>query len=200
MAMAAGLRDVKALTGWRREVFGEDALRLCDGEIGLAVKVEVAKSRPRDKCGHGRMAIEDQDSERREVNQDDDRGPDSETAQRDDHGKQEKHRHAPPQLEEHRPQVAIVVEILWNKEHGYTLPQGIEKAEARALRNFRIRETREPVGAFNRTNPFRDPDAAHLDHEQAGQNRQRRRQPEPWKPFGDGHDQLVPSEVVVEAD
>lgn len=37
-AMAAGLRDVKALTGWRREVFGEDALRLCDGEIGLAVK------------------------------------------------------------------------------------------------------------------------------------------------------------------
>ncbi|MBY6005494.1 ribonuclease D [Salipiger bermudensis] len=37
-AMAAGLRDVKALTGWRREVFGEDALRLCEGRIGLAVK------------------------------------------------------------------------------------------------------------------------------------------------------------------
>ncbi|MGR3378303.1 ribonuclease D [Salipiger abyssi] len=37
-AMAAGMRDVKALTGWRREVFGEDALRLCEGQIGLAVK------------------------------------------------------------------------------------------------------------------------------------------------------------------
>ncbi|WP_335946178.1 ribonuclease D [Salipiger bermudensis] len=37
-AMAAGQRDVKALTGWRREVFGEDALRLCEGRIGLAVK------------------------------------------------------------------------------------------------------------------------------------------------------------------
>jgi ribonuclease D len=37
-AMAAGQRDVKALTGWRREVFGDDALRLCEGRIGLAVK------------------------------------------------------------------------------------------------------------------------------------------------------------------
>ena len=37
-AMAAGQRDVKALTGWRREGFGEDALRLCEGRIGLAVK------------------------------------------------------------------------------------------------------------------------------------------------------------------
>jgi ribonuclease D len=37
-AIAAGLRDVPALSGWRREVFGADALRLCDGEIGLAAK------------------------------------------------------------------------------------------------------------------------------------------------------------------
>ncbi|MCZ4254870.1 ribonuclease D [Sulfitobacter sp. G21635-S1] len=33
--IAAGLRDVPALSGWRREVFGNDALRLCDGEIAL---------------------------------------------------------------------------------------------------------------------------------------------------------------------
>lgn len=39
-ALAAGLRDVAALRGWRKEVFGADALRLCDGEIGLAVKGE----------------------------------------------------------------------------------------------------------------------------------------------------------------
>ncbi|MGR3435092.1 MAG: ribonuclease D [Shimia sp.] len=36
--IAAGERDVKALRGWRREVFGEDALRLCDGEVALGVK------------------------------------------------------------------------------------------------------------------------------------------------------------------
>ena len=37
-SIAAGLRDVPALTGWRREVFGEDALRLCEGRVGLAAK------------------------------------------------------------------------------------------------------------------------------------------------------------------
>lgn len=37
-AIAAGLRDVPALSGWRHEVFGADALRLCEGEIGLAAK------------------------------------------------------------------------------------------------------------------------------------------------------------------
>ena len=37
-AIASGDRDVPALSGWRREVFGEDALRLCDGEIALAAK------------------------------------------------------------------------------------------------------------------------------------------------------------------
>ncbi len=35
-AIAAGLRDVPALRGWRKEVFGDDALRLCDGKIALA--------------------------------------------------------------------------------------------------------------------------------------------------------------------
>lgn len=37
-AIAAGERDAPALNGWRREVFGADALRLCAGEIGLAAK------------------------------------------------------------------------------------------------------------------------------------------------------------------
>lgn len=37
-ALAAGLRDVPALRGWRREVFGADAERLCDGQIALAAK------------------------------------------------------------------------------------------------------------------------------------------------------------------
>ncbi|WP_372612034.1 ribonuclease D [Aquicoccus sp.] len=36
--IAAGERDVPALKGWRREVFGEDALRLCEGKIALAAK------------------------------------------------------------------------------------------------------------------------------------------------------------------
>jgi ribonuclease D len=37
-AMAAGERDLPALSGWRREAFGEDALRLCRGEIALTAK------------------------------------------------------------------------------------------------------------------------------------------------------------------
>ncbi len=37
-AIAAGERDVAALKGWRREVFGDEALRLCSGEIALRVK------------------------------------------------------------------------------------------------------------------------------------------------------------------
>jgi len=36
--LAAGGREVPALSGWRREVFGADALRLCRGEIGLVVR------------------------------------------------------------------------------------------------------------------------------------------------------------------
>ena len=34
-ALAAGDRNVATLHGWRYEVFGQDALRLCNGEIGL---------------------------------------------------------------------------------------------------------------------------------------------------------------------
>lgn len=37
-ALAAGLRDVDALKGWRMEVFGADALRLCAGEIALTTR------------------------------------------------------------------------------------------------------------------------------------------------------------------
>ncbi|MBS0122801.1 ribonuclease D [Thetidibacter halocola] len=41
--IASGARDVAALSGWRREVFGEDALRLCDGRIALAAKGKTVK-------------------------------------------------------------------------------------------------------------------------------------------------------------
>ncbi|SDJ41877.1 ribonuclease D [Aliiruegeria lutimaris] len=34
--IASGRRDVAALKGWREEVFGADALRLCEGKIALA--------------------------------------------------------------------------------------------------------------------------------------------------------------------
>jgi len=37
-AIAAGLRDVETLRGWRAEAFGDDALRLCRGEIALTAK------------------------------------------------------------------------------------------------------------------------------------------------------------------
>jgi len=37
-ALAAGDRDVAALKGWRKEVFGNEALKLCEGKVGLAVK------------------------------------------------------------------------------------------------------------------------------------------------------------------
>lgn len=37
-AIAAGNREGKSLQGWRKEVFGNDALRLCNGEIGLMAK------------------------------------------------------------------------------------------------------------------------------------------------------------------
>ncbi len=36
--IAAGQRDLAALKGWRRDVFGEDALRLCEGKIALTAK------------------------------------------------------------------------------------------------------------------------------------------------------------------
>ncbi|MGV6848992.1 MAG: ribonuclease D [Marinibacterium sp.] len=37
-AIAAGRRDLPSLRGWRRDVFGIDALRLCAGEIALAAR------------------------------------------------------------------------------------------------------------------------------------------------------------------
>ena len=37
-ALAAGRRDLAALHGWRMEVFGTDALRLCAGEVALSAK------------------------------------------------------------------------------------------------------------------------------------------------------------------
>ncbi len=37
-SIAAGGRNVEALSGWRMEAFGEDALRLCRGEIALSAK------------------------------------------------------------------------------------------------------------------------------------------------------------------
>lgn len=36
--IASGGRDVEALTGWRLEAFGDDALRLCKGEVALSAK------------------------------------------------------------------------------------------------------------------------------------------------------------------
>ncbi|QUJ77728.1 ribonuclease D [Sulfitobacter albidus] len=37
-AIAGGMRDVQALRGWRREVFGDDAIELCEGRIALTAK------------------------------------------------------------------------------------------------------------------------------------------------------------------
>jgi len=36
-ALAAGVRQLPALKGWRKEVFGNDALELCEGRVALAV-------------------------------------------------------------------------------------------------------------------------------------------------------------------
>ncbi|MFO7806418.1 MAG: ribonuclease D [Paracoccaceae bacterium] len=36
-ALAAGERDLPALKGWRKEVFGRDAVELCEGRVALAV-------------------------------------------------------------------------------------------------------------------------------------------------------------------
>ena len=47
-ALAAGERDVAALKGWRSEVFGEDALRLCDGRVALAAQGAAVRIVPLD--------------------------------------------------------------------------------------------------------------------------------------------------------
>ncbi len=44
--IASGERDVPAMHGWRFEVFGEDALALCDGKIALAAKGQSVKVVP----------------------------------------------------------------------------------------------------------------------------------------------------------
>ncbi len=36
--IAAGMRDLPSLKGWRAEVFGADAVRLCNGELALAAR------------------------------------------------------------------------------------------------------------------------------------------------------------------
>ena len=36
--IAAGMRDVPSLSGWRADVFGTDALRLCEGKVALAAQ------------------------------------------------------------------------------------------------------------------------------------------------------------------
>ena len=49
-AIASGRRDGAALQGWRYEVFGADALRLCEGEVALTAKrgsVRVVKLPPK---------------------------------------------------------------------------------------------------------------------------------------------------------
>ncbi len=42
-ALAAGRRDLPALHGWRHEVFGQDALLLCDGKVALCAKGTTVK-------------------------------------------------------------------------------------------------------------------------------------------------------------
>ena len=37
-ALAAGVRDLKILEGWRYDVFGKDALELVEGRLAFAVK------------------------------------------------------------------------------------------------------------------------------------------------------------------
>ncbi len=36
--IAAGKRELPSLSGWRGDVFGQDALRMCDGKVGLTFK------------------------------------------------------------------------------------------------------------------------------------------------------------------
>jgi ribonuclease D len=47
--IAAGKRDVHSLKGWRREIFGKDAIDLVEGRVALALSGEHAKLIPVDK-------------------------------------------------------------------------------------------------------------------------------------------------------
>ena len=44
--MAAGKRDLHALSGWRREIFGDDALALIEGRLALALEGDQPKLIP----------------------------------------------------------------------------------------------------------------------------------------------------------
>ena len=44
--LAAGKRDVAALQGWRREIFGDDAVDLIEGRLALALSGDQAKLIP----------------------------------------------------------------------------------------------------------------------------------------------------------
>ena len=44
--LAAGKRDIAALKGWRREIFGADAVDLIEGRVALALSGETAKLIP----------------------------------------------------------------------------------------------------------------------------------------------------------
>ena len=37
-SIASGERTVPALSGWRHQVFGSEALELCDGKVGLVLQ------------------------------------------------------------------------------------------------------------------------------------------------------------------
>ncbi len=43
-AIAAGKRDMAAMKGWRAEVFGNDAIQLCEGKIALTAKGQSIKA------------------------------------------------------------------------------------------------------------------------------------------------------------
>ena len=42
-AIAAGVRELPAMKGWRKEVFGSDAIRLCEGKLALAAEGQTVK-------------------------------------------------------------------------------------------------------------------------------------------------------------
>jgi len=49
--LAAGKRDIAALRGWRREIFGADAVDLIEGRVALALSGETAKLVPLAQAG-----------------------------------------------------------------------------------------------------------------------------------------------------
>lgn len=45
-ALAMGRRDVASLKGWRLDVFGDEALKLCQGKIALVADGSMVKTIP----------------------------------------------------------------------------------------------------------------------------------------------------------